>query len=124
MLSLPLISNKSTIGVYKSNQWKITTHLFNVEKRYQYNTDDVNLLHHIKITAFNACNDKVTIYIPYKMVYKTLYDLGSEITLFSANTTNKNTVSYTLKQKSSDSMMVVNSRDWRSIYGDDEIEVI
>lgn len=58
------------------------------------------------------------------MVYKTLYDLGSELSLFSSNTTNKNTVSYTLKQLSSDSIFVVNSRDWRTIYGDDETEEV
>lgn len=124
MLSMPLVSNKSSIGTNKTNQWRITSHLFNVTKRYEYNTDDVNFLHQITITVYNSFNDKLIVHIPYKMVYKTLYDLGSEISLFSSNTTNKNTVSYTLKQKSTDSMIVVNSRDWRTIYGEDEVEVI
>ena len=29
-LSKPLISNRSTIGVYKQNDWKIVKHTFNV----------------------------------------------------------------------------------------------
>lgn len=58
------------------------------------------------------------------MVYKTLYDLGSEMSLFSSNTTNNNRVSYTLKQMSTDSMFVVMSKHWRSIYGEDDVEII
>lgn len=123
-LSKPLISNKSSIGVYRPNQWKVIDHLFNVNKKYEYKTESSEFLHKITITVYNSFNDKLVITIPYKMVYKTLYDLGSELSLFSSNTTNTNKVSYTLKQKSSDSMVVVMSRDWRSIYGDDEIETI
>ena len=44
--------------------------------------------------------------------------------MFSSNITNKNDVSYTLKQKSTDSLFVVKSKDWRSIYGDEETEII
>lgn len=29
-LVIPLVSNKSTIGTYRPNQWKIVKHLFNV----------------------------------------------------------------------------------------------
>ena len=123
-LTIPLISNKSTIGKYKQNQWKSIKHLFNVNKRYEYNTENSQFFHKITISAYNSFNDKLVIVIPYKMVYKTLYDLGSEFSLFSANTTNKNTVSYTLKQISSDSVIVVNSKDWKSILGDDAIEII
>ena len=123
-LSKPLISNKSTIGTYRPNQWKVIEHLFNVQKRFEYQTDNVQFLHKISITAFNSFNDKITINIPYKVVYKTLYDLGSELSLYSSNTTNTNKVSYTLKQKSSESLIVVMSRDWRTIYGEDESEII
>lgn len=123
-ISKPLISNKSTIGTYKPNQWKVIKHLFNVEKRYQYKTDDTKYLPKIKITAYNSIDDRFVIEIPYKILYKTLYDIGSEISLFSANTTNTNKVSYTLKQKNSDSLIVLNSLDWRTIYGTDEIEYV
>lgn len=123
-LSKPLISNKSSIGVYRPNQWKVIEHLFNVQKRYEYKTNDADSLHKIVITAYNSFNDKLTITIPYKMVYKTLYDLGSEMSLFSSNTTNNNRVSYTLKQMSTDSMFVVMSKHWRSIYGEDDVEII
>lgn len=123
-LNLPLVSNKSSIGSYRPNQWKIIEHFFNVKKRYEYKTNEIEYLHKITITVYNSFNDKLTIHIPYKMVYKTLYDLGSEISMFSSNITNKNDVSYTLKQKSTDSLFVVKSKDWRSIYGDEETEII
>lgn len=123
-LSKPLVSNKSTIGTYRPNSWKTVEHLFNVEKRYEYKTDDIKYLHKITITAYNSFNDKMVIEIPYKILYKTIYDLGSELSMFSANTTNTNKVSYTLKQKATDSMFVVNSLDWRTIYGDDDNVVI
>lgn len=123
-ISKPLISDKSSIGIYRPNQWKIIEHLFNVSKRYKYETEDSNYFHKIIITAYNSFNDKLVIKIPYKVVYKTLYDLGSELSLFSSNTTNTNKVSYTLKQKSSDSMVVVMTKDWRTIYGDDDTEII
>lgn len=119
-LTKPLVSNSSTIGTYRPNQWKSIEHLFNVEKKYDYKTDDIQYLHKITITAYNTFNDKFVIQIPYKILYKTIYDLGSEMALFSANTTNTNKVSYTLKQKATDSMFVVNSLDWRTIYGDDD----
>lgn len=96
-LTKPLVSNSSTIGTYRPNQWKSIEHLFNVEKKYDYKTDDIQYLHKITITAYNTFNDKFVIQIPYKILYKTIYDLGSEMALFSANTTNTNKVSYTLK---------------------------
>lgn len=123
-LSKPLLSSKSYIGAYKPKSWKTISHMFNANYRYEYATNDINYLHKITITAYNSCNDKLVIIVPYKFLYKTLYDLGSEVSLFSANTTNTNTVSYTLKQNQSDSLFVVNSLDWRQIYGDEEKKLI
>lgn len=123
-LTKPLVSNASTIGAYRPNSWKVVEHLFNVEKRYEYKTDNTLYYHRITITAFNNFNDQFVIEIPYKILYKTIYDLGSELSMFSANTTNTNKVSYTLKQKATDSLFVVNSLDWRTIYGDEENVVI
>lgn len=123
-LKKPLVSNRSSIGTYRPNSWKVVEHLFNVEKRYEYKTDDIKYLHKITITAYNTFNDKLVVVIPYKMLYKTIYDLGSEMSLFSANTTNTNEVSYTLKQISTDSMFVANTLDWRVIYGNDENVII
>lgn len=40
-LTKPLVSNTSTIGTYRPNQWKSIEHLFNVEKKYDYKTDDI-----------------------------------------------------------------------------------
>lgn len=101
-LSKPLISNRSTIGVYKQNDWKIVKHTFNVQNK----TDQEK---NITIIGYNSYNEKYTLKIPYTVLYKTLYDLGSEFSMFSANTTNKNDVSYTLKQLSTDSLMVLRS---------------
>lgn len=123
-LSKPLLSSKSYIGAHKPKSWKTISHVFAANYRYEYITEDVNFLHKITITAYNSYNNKLVITIPYKFLYKTLYDLGSEVSLFSANTTNNNTVSYTLKQNQSDSMFIVNTLDWRQIYGDDEKMII
>ena len=112
-LSKPLISNKSTIGVYKPNEWKIVEHVFVVDKTSRKNNV-------ITITAFNSFDEKLTVKIPYTVIYKTIYDLGSEFSLFSANTTNTNKVSYTLKQNNSDSMMILSSVDEKEkLFGKD-----
>lgn len=113
-LSKPLVSQSSSIGVFRPDGWKVVSHTFNVAKRYQDGEQNA-----IVVTAFNTHNDKVIIKIPYSVVYKTIYDLGSEFSVFSANTTNTNQVSYTLKQLKTDSMFVVNSQDWRKIYMDE-----
>ena len=124
-LSKPLVSNKSSIGAYRPNQWKLVEHLFNVKKRYEYKETDADYHHKIVITAYNTFNDKLVITIPYKMMYKTLYDLGSTFSLFSANTTNTNKVSYTLKQNNTDSLIVGMSRDYKDNFNnDDEVEVL
>lgn len=56
-LTKPLVSNASTIGAYRPNSWKVVEHLFNVEKRYEYKTDNTLYYHRITITAFNNFND-------------------------------------------------------------------
>lgn len=117
-LSKPLISNKSTIGVHKPNEWKIVEHVFVVDKKSQ----NGNV---ITISAFNSFDEKLTIKIPYNVIYKTIYDLGSEFSLFSANTTNTNKVSYTLKQNNTDSLMVISSVDEKEkLFGkENELEI-
>lgn len=117
-LSKPLISNKSTIGVHKPNEWKIVEHVFVVDKKSQ----NGNV---ITISAFNSFDEKLTIKIPYNVIYKTIYDLGSEFSLFSANTTNTNKVSYTLKQNNTDSLIVISSIDEKEkLFGkEDELEI-
>lgn len=77
----PIQHTISTISNVKENTWKKTTHTFNVDKRNIYLTNDVNFLPKIKITLYSTFNDVVTILIPYKIVYKSLYDLGTNFEL-------------------------------------------
>jgi hypothetical protein len=57
------------------------------------------------------------IYIPYKIVYKSLYDIGSHFSLLEANVTNSNLTSYVLKEHKDDTIIITSTRDWKKIYG-------
>lgn len=121
-LSKPILNRSSTIGVYDPISWKQATHLFNVDKRYEYEIAQDNLkqvLPHITITLINTYNDRVKIYIPYKIVYKSIYDIGSHFSMMNANSTNSNLTSYVLKQHKDNTIVITMSRDWRKIYGGD-----
>jgi hypothetical protein len=96
-LAKSLISKSSSIGTYNPISWKQATHLFNVDKRYDYKTDDVSSLPKIVITFYNTFNDKVKRIIPYKIVYKSIYDIGSRFAMLNANVTNRNLTSFVLK---------------------------
>lgn len=122
-LSKSIINRSSTIGTYNPISWKLAKHTFNVDKRMQYRTDDVRVLPKITITLFNTFNDRIKIYIPYKIVYKTLYDIGSKFTLMGANVNNTNRTSYVLKQNSNDNVLIVSVNDWKKMYGNQNEKV-
>jgi hypothetical protein len=86
-----------------------------------YLTDNIQALPKIVISLYNTFNDKVVIYIPYKLVYKSFYDLGIEYDMMSANVTNDNRSSFVLNNKVDDKIIIVSVRNWKKIYGDDEI---
>lgn len=118
VLSKPLSSKASTISTYDPISWKQQQHLYNVEKRYEYDEGiSAASLPKIEVTLYNTFNDRVKIYIPYKMVYKTIYDIGSKFSLVSANVNNRNLVSYVLKQHKDDTMLIISSGDWERHHG-------
>lgn len=119
-----LNATTSSIGVYAETNWLNVTHRFNTDKRNVYLTDDVRALPKIAITLYNSFNDAVTIYIPYKLVYKSIYDLGTKFTLKSGNISNSNRSSFVLKNEKDNGLVVISVRDWQKIYGDDEIVYI
>lgn len=120
-LSKSLMNKSSSIGTYDPISWKQATHLYNVDKRYEYDIADqenlIAVLPKIVITLINTYNDRVVIYIPYKIVYKSLYDIGSHFSLLEANVTNSNLTSYVLKEHKDDTIIITSTRDWKKIYG-------
>lgn len=77
----------STIGnEYES--WRVARHLYNTDKRNFYLTNDVVSLPKITVFLYNTYNDIIKISIPFKLVYKSLYDLNCRFDLISANTGN------------------------------------
>lgn len=121
----PIQHTISTISNVKENTWKKSTHTFNIDKRNIYLTNDVNFLPKIKIKLYSTFNDVVIILIPYKIVYKSLYDLGTNFELLQANVANNNLTQFVLKEGVNDSITIVSARDWKKIYGDsDEINYI
>lgn len=114
----------SSIGVYVEQDWLQITHRFNTDKRNVYLTDDVRALPKIAITLYNSFNDTVTVYIPYKLVYKSIYDLGTKFTLKSGNISNSNRSSFVLKNQKDNGLVVIAVKDWQKIYGDDEVVYI
>lgn len=120
-LSKSLMNKSSSIGTYDPLSWKQITHLFNVDKRYEYNIEDQEnlkaVLPKISITLINTFNDRVTVYIPYKIVYKSLYDIGACFSMMEANVTNDNLTSYVLKEYKDNTVVITMSRDWKKIYG-------
>lgn len=119
-----LFSSTSSIGMYQESSWKKITHQYNTDKKNVYLTDDVRSLPKIEITLYNTFNDVVKIYIPYKLVYKSLYDLGTSFKMLSANIANDNHSSFVLKNTNDESMMVVGVKNWKKIYGEDDIVYI
>jgi hypothetical protein len=118
-LSKSLMDKSSSIGTYDPISWKQATHLFNVDKRYEYSTDNINVLPKIKITLYNTFNDKVNIFIPYKVIYKSIYDIGTHFSMLNANVTNSNLTSYVLKENKDNTIVIASTRDWKKIYGND-----
>lgn len=78
----------------------------------------------ITVSVYNTFNDVVRIYIPYKLVYKSIYDLGTDYTLLDGNITNSNHSSFVVKNNNTNALMVVAVKDWKKIYGNDEIVYI
>lgn len=97
----------------KGQSWKRLRHLYNTDKRNVYLTDDIKSLSRIEIYLYNTYNDVTKLVIPYKLIYKTIYDMDCNFSIMSANFTNNNLTSYVLKENNTDSVTIVQSRDWK-----------
>ena len=97
--------------------WKKVSHKFNSEKKNVYLTDDVHSLPKISLTFYNTFNDKTVINIPYKLIYKSFYDLTNGIKLMSGSVSNDNHSSFVLKNNRDNALFVISVKDWKKIYG-------
>ena len=91
----------------KGQSWKRLRHLYNTDKRNVYLTDDIKSLSRIEIYLYNTYNDVTKLVIPYKLIYKTIYDMDCNFSIMSANFTNNNLTSYVLKENNTDSVTIV-----------------
>ena len=117
-LNRPINHTISTISNLKEDDWKKASHTFNIDKRNIYLTDDSQFLPKITIKIYSTFNDVVNIIIPYKIVYKSLYDLGTGFELLQANISNNNLTQFVMKEGVNDSITIVSTKDWKKIYGD------
>lgn len=107
------------------SSWKRVSHLYNTDKRSVYLTDDVISLPNITIYFYNTYNDVIRLIIPYKIVYKSLYDLNYKFSLIGANTGNDYLTTFVLKEGIGDSVSIVqNINHTTNINFDDNIEYI
>jgi hypothetical protein len=65
----------SSIGTI-FHSWKRISHLYNTDKRNVYLTEDIKSLPTIVVHFYNTYNDVIKMVIPFKLVYKSLYDLN------------------------------------------------
>lgn len=107
----------------KELSWKIAKHLYNTDKRNVYLTDNIDFLPKITIYLYNTYNDIVRIVIPFKLIYKTIYDMNCQFDILSSNITNNNRVSYVIKEQRGDSVAVVQSTDWALKNQDDIVYI-
>lgn len=121
ILNKHIVSVSSTIGTIQQMNWKKVSHKFNSEKKNVYLTDDVHSLPKISLTFYNTFNDKTVINIPYKLIYKSFYDLTNGIKLMSGSVSNDNHSSFVLKNNRDNALFVISVKDWKKIYGQDEI---
>ena len=105
--------------------WKRISHLYNSDKKKVYLTEDVKSLSSINIYFYNTYNDVIRLVIPFKLVYKSLYDLNCRFDLVSANTGNDYLTTFVFKEGLGNSLSVVqNINPMLQINYEDNIEYI
>lgn len=105
--------------------WRRVSHLYNTDKRNVYLTEDITSLPEIVIHFYNTYNDVIKLVIPFKLVYKSLYDLNCRFDIVSANTGNDYLTTFVFKEGVGDSLSVVQSiNPMIQINYDDNIEYI
>ena len=89
--------------------WKIARHLYNTDKRNIYLAEKIESLPKITVYFYNTYNDIVKLVLPYKLVYKSFYDLNCTFDVISANTGNNNLTTFVMKESANDSISIVQS---------------
>lgn len=91
----------SNIGGLIETDWKIFSHNYSFDESLEESS--------IKITCINKYGTGFTFILPYKIIYKTLTDIGTKIKIISANITNEGKTSYVLKHVDTDSIVFLSS---------------
>lgn len=108
IVSESILSKKSSIGDSSMKSWKEISHSFITQSKHVYdNLKEITSYPHITITFYNQFNDKFYFVIPYKILYKSFYDASGELSLMDANINNNNITSFTLRERKSNSIVVV-----------------
>ena len=98
--------NVSTLGKMTNSQQKIISHTFNLDSSKEYK---------IVIKLFNTIGDVYTINIPYTIINKSLYELGTNFELLQANNSNKNLTQFVMKENVNNSIIIVSEKDWMEL---------
>ena len=113
ILNENLVSKNSAIGDFIKNKWQETSHIFTTKKKHIYEgIKEITSYPHITITFLNHFNDKFYFVIPYKILYKSYYEEGSDISLMDANIGNNNITSFTIKERRSNNIIILSSKSF------------
>lgn len=98
--------NVSSLGKMTNSQQRIIKHVFN-----KVDSSKSNII----INLYNTIGDKVTIKIPYTIINRSLYDLGTNFKLLQANVSNRNLTQFVMKEEVNDSIIIVSEKDWTEL---------
>lgn len=76
-----------------------------LELSHQYDFQDTDT-HDLKITFYSTAGDKSEIILHFDTKFKSIYELGTEFEIISANINMQNSISYMLRHKATDSVIV------------------
>ena len=113
ILNENLISKNSAIGDFIKKKWQETSHVFTTNKKHVYEGIEKDTSYPlITITFLNHFNDKFYFVIPYKILYKSYYEEGSDISLMDANISNNNITSFTIRERRSNNVIILSSKSF------------
>lgn len=124
-ISQPIKKPTSTLSSPTSKNWNIFTHEFHFDKEYVYDEKLLSKnLPFISIKLYAVTGEYEEKVIHYKVLYKSLYELGTEFDINSSNLTAQNTVSYVMTKRDTGNMILVNTKDWKKIYGNENQVIV
>lgn len=97
VLTRPIQTKRSYIKV-RNEAWNIFTENVSVPEEYQTGE--------IIITVYDYSSNYATIKVPYSLFLQSIAEIGGEFDLVSANLRNDALVSYVVRQKSTDTLIV------------------